>query len=144
MRGGPGAEPALDAAGAETVFFGAQGFGGGFVGAGGFGAGEEFDFDAAYFAVTEFEIADADASVRIGCRPSAELRDDGSGDDAGCALGEDSGLGCADSVDVADCVNAGEFGFERLLIDGDPVVGVGCEAGFDDDLRDAMDGDAEE
>ena len=56
---------------------------------------------------------------------------------------EHARLRSADTVDVADGVDARKRGFERLLVHRHPVERVRRQPGLDDDLRHAMHRDAE-
>ena len=72
------------------------------------------------------------------------LRDDRRRDNLCRPLGEDAGLGCADTIHVADGVDAREPGGQCLLVYRNPVVGMCRQSGLHDDLRHTMHGDSQE
>src|SRR5262249_19490944 len=128
------AEPTRSATGAELLLLGRQLRRGRIEGAGPLGAGEEADVDAGHPAVAELDLAGATAAAPARRPGAAELGEQGLGDDATGALGEDAGLGHARGGDVADRVDTGELGPQRRRIDRDVAV-LGDAAGDDDVWR---------
>src|SRR6476620_8467398 len=98
------AEPAGAAAAAEVLLPGHLLGRGSVEAAGPLGAGEEVDVDAADPAAAELDVTGAAPEVRARTLPSPQPRDQGLGDDAGRALGEDAGLRHPGGGDVADRV----------------------------------------